>query len=224
MKIICCTYRDWAREIYRDLEKKFGNDEKLNFQFIHINSKEEYSEDFIRNENPDLILWYGWSWIIPSSITEKFFSVMLHPSPLPKYRGGSPIQNQIINGEKESAVTLFKIDEGIDTGDIIAQKSFSLSGELNDVFRKITSIGIELSTQMIKNFNMLNLSPQDNSKSTSFKRRKPNQSKIQISDFENYTAEELYNKIRALQDPYPNSFVVCKDGTKLYLTKSHIEE
>jgi len=224
MKIICCTYRDWAREIYRDLEKKFGNDEKLNFQFIHINSKEEYSEDFIHNENPDLILWYGWSWIIPSSITENFFSVMLHPSPLPKYRGGSPIQNQIINGEKESAVTLFKIDEGMDTGDIIAQKSFSLSGELNDVFRKIISIGIELSTQMIKNFNMLNLSPQNNSKSTSFKRRKPNQSEIKISDFENYTAEKLYNKIRALQNPYPNSFVLCKDGTKLYLTKSHIEE
>ena len=49
---------------------------------------------------------------------------MLHPSPLPKYRGGSPIQNQIINGESKSAVTLFKINNKIDQGDIIYQKEF----------------------------------------------------------------------------------------------------
>ena len=48
-------------------------------------------------------------------------------------------------------------------------------------------------------------------------------SEIKIEDFNNFTAEELYNKIRALQDPYPNSFVVCKDGTKLFLTHSKCE-
>ena len=147
MKIICCTYRDWAKEIYDFLENTFKE-----HNFIIISSKEEYSEKIIHNENPDLILWYGWSWIIPKNILKKYYSVMLHPSPLPKYRGGSPIQNQIINGETTSAVTLFKMDKGIDTGDIIYQEQFSLEGDLEDIFKRITYIGTNLSINLLPPF------------------------------------------------------------------------
>jgi hypothetical protein len=48
-------------------------------------------------------------------------------------------------------------------------------------------------------------------------------SEIKIDDFKQFTAEELYDKIRCLQKPYPNPFVVCKDGTKLYLEKVRFE-
>ena len=218
MKIICCTYRDWAEKIYDFLESHFSQEH----EFIRINSKKEYDQLNLTKENPDLILWYGWSWIIPKDILNKYYCVMLHPSPLPKYRGGSPIQNQIINGETTSAVTLFKMDEGIDTGDIIYQKSFSLKGDLKDVFNFITNIGIKLSVKMLNNFCNLKLISQNNNNSTYFKRRTPNQSEITIEEIRDYTAEDLYNKIRALQDPYPNAFIKCKDGTKLYLTKAHI--
>lgn len=217
MKIICCTYRDWAKEIYNFLENTFKE-----HNFIMISSKEEYSEKIIHNENPDLILWYGWSWIIPKNILKKYYSVMLHPSPLPKYRGGSPIQNQIIKGETTSAVTLFKMDGGIDTGDIIYQELFSLEGGLEDIFKHITYIGTDLSVKMLNNFPNLNLTPQDNTKSTYFNRRTPEQSEITLEELRGSTAKDLYNKIRALQDPYPNAFIKCKNGTKLYLTKSQL--
>jgi len=216
MKIVCCTYRDWAKEIYSFLEKTFEE-----HSFIMI-SKEEYSEKIIYDENPDLILWYGWSWIIPHNILKKYYSIMLHPSPLPKYRGGSPIQNQIIKGETTSAVTLFKMDGGIDTGDIIYQEVLSLEGDLKDIFKRISYIGIDLSVKMLNNFPNLILTPQDNSKSTYFKRRTPEQSEITLEELRGSTSKDLYNKIRALQDPYPNAFINCKDGTKLYLTKSHL--
>lgn len=217
MKILCCTYRKWAKSIYSSLENNFKD-----YEFIRVNSKEEFDNLDIDKTNPDLILWYGWSWIIPENILSKYYCIMLHPSPLPKYRGGSPIQNQIINGETSSAVTLFKMDEGVDTGDIIYQKEFLLKGDLEDIFNSITRIGIKLSTNMLRNFPDLKLIPQDNNKSTYFKRRTPNQSEITIEEISNYTAEDLHNKIRALQDPYPNAFIKCKDGTKLYLTKSYI--
>ena len=75
---------------------------------------------------------------------------------------------------------------------------------------------------MIENFSTLELTPQDNFEATYFKRRTPDQSEITIEDLKNLKAEDLYNKIRALQDPYPNAFIKCKNGTKLYLTKTHI--
>ena len=48
-------------------------------------------------------------------------------------------------------------------------------------------------------------------------------SEIQIEDFQNCTAKNLHDKIRSLQDPYPNAFIRCKDETKLYLTESKVE-
>lgn len=220
MKILCVTYRNWAKDIYSEIQYRFKEHE-----FIFINSKEEYDEnkEHINNINPNLILWYGWSWIIPESITNKYFSVMLHPSALPKYRGGSPIQNQIINGEKQSKVTLFKIGKGIDDGDIISQLSYSLEGDLDEIFDNIVYAGIILTTYMIMSFPDIKLTPQNSKKSTYFKRRTPKQSEITVEDFNNFTSEQLYNKIRALQNPYPNAFITCKDNTKLYINKSSYE-
>jgi len=217
MKIICCSYREWAQGIYKSLNHHFNDHD-----FIMINSKDEYSEEKIHNEKPDLILWYGWSWIIPSNILTKYYSVMLHPSPLPKYRGGSPIQHQIINGETESAVTLFKMDEGVDTGDVISQKTFPLLGGLDEIFSYITDIGTDLSIEMINNFKNIKLIPQNNTNSTYYKRRTPDQSEITLQDIKNLKAEDLYNKVRALQHPYPNAFIKCKNGTKIYLTNTQL--
>lgn len=218
MKILCIAYRNWALEIYSALEKIFQD-----YEFIIINSKKSYLKFSIYDCNPDLILWYGWSDIIDQNIIKNYYSVMLHPSPLPKYRGGSPIQNQIINGEKMSAVTLFKMNDKIDQGDIIFQKSFSLEGELKKVLSEISLVGIELSKKMISNFKNLKLTKQDHNNSSFFERRNPNQSEITLEELKNSTSIELYNKIRALQDPYPNSYIKCKDGKKLYITQARIE-
>ena len=63
---------------------------------------------------------------------------------------------------------------------------------------------------------------QNNDDATIYKRRKPSMSEINIDDIKNYTAKQLHDKIRALQNPYPNAFITCKDGTKLYLTESKV--
>ena len=114
MKIACISYREWANKIYNQLFDRYKDDHK----FFHIKSKEEFNKEELIKFNPDIILWYGWSWIVENYFTDNYNSIMLHPSPLPKYRGGSPIQNQIINGEKQSAVTLFRLTQGLDDGDI----------------------------------------------------------------------------------------------------------
>ena len=72
---------------------------------------------------PDLFIIADFGQIIPKKILEipKYGSLCLHPSLLPKYRGASPVQFAIINGEKETGVTIIKMDERVDHGPIIAQ-------------------------------------------------------------------------------------------------------
>ena len=66
--------------------------------------------------------------------------------------------------------------------------------------------------------------PQNNSIATAYKRRTPGQSEIKFEDFKSKTAKQLHNFVRALQEPYPNAFVVCKGGAKLYILKTRAEE
>ena len=61
-------------------------------------------------------MFYGWSWIVSKDLIENFTCLMLHPSPLPLYRGGSPLQNQIIEGKKTSKVSIIIMTEELDAG------------------------------------------------------------------------------------------------------------
>ena len=214
MKICCVGYRDWALKIYDYLDSD-GYDTYI------IRNKDEYNESKIRKYNPDYILFYGWSNIINSQLINDFKCIMLHPSSLPKYRGGSPIQNQIINGEKDSSITLFIMDDGIDTGDIIAQKFLSLKGNLNEIFSRMTKTGLELTLSVLEDGYILRR--QDESKATYYKRRKPGMSEITPEELSNRDGEYLYNKIRMLQDPYPNAFIRTKDGRKLKIKLAEME-
>ena len=114
--------------------------------------------------------------------------------------------------------------EKVDDGPILWQKEFSLKGELEVIFQRITNLGIE-GINYVLNVDDIHKAAvsQDNNKATFFKRRLPSQSEIKIIDFTQYTAEEMYNKIRALQGPYPNPYILCKDGTKLFITQSYVE-
>ena len=147
MNIACISYRDWALKIYDKLEL---NNSK-NHNFLIFRSKKEFDSEKLVDFKPDLILWYGWSWLVDNIFVDEYTSIMLHPSPLPKYRGGSPIQNQIINGEKNSAVTLFKMTRKLDDGDIYKQLPFSLIGSLDDIFNRIIKLGYKATQEIINN-------------------------------------------------------------------------
>ena len=216
MNIACITYRDWAINIYDKLYDTFKDEHN----FLIWRKKDDFDASKLKEFRPDLILWYGWSWIVDDVFVNNYESVMLHPSPLPKYRGGSPIQNQIINGEKIGAVTLFKMNEELDKGDIYQQLPMSLTGTLEDIFRRISDLGFAATCDIINNH--YTLRAQDESKSSYYKRRSPNDSEITLDELKTKSSEYLHNKIRMLNDPYPNAFIKTKDGEKIYLIKSRI--
>lgn len=87
----------------------------------------------ILNLEPDLLLVAAYGQIIPKIILDipKFGSINIHASLLPKYRGATPIQNSIINGDGQTGVTLIKMDEKMDHGPIIAQTNLTIDEEDN---------------------------------------------------------------------------------------------
>ena len=209
MKILAIGYRDWSINIYKNLAKK-----KIRIKIL----KKEVSLKEIKRYKPDFILYYGWSKKISKNIVERYKCIMLHPSRLPKYAGGSPIQNQIIRNVRQSAVTLFRMNEKIDRGNIISQKKISLSGNLNDIFKRIISAGTLLSLKLFKS----NYKEKKMKVTKVYLRRKPSESEITFKEIKSKSANYLYNKIRMLQDPYPNAYIRTSDGKKLYLIQAKI--
>jgi methionyl-tRNA formyltransferase len=216
MRIACVGYRDWALNIYDRLANT------LDDVFLIFRTKEQYNENVLKDFKPDLVLYYGWSWFVPEHILKDYKCLMLHPSPLPKYRGGSPIQNQIIAGEIKSKVSIFIMNDEMDAGDILAQDDLSLKGSLHDIFIRIEDVGARLTGSLFES--AVDPSPQDHSKATYCKRRKPEESEITLEEIKNAKAEYLFDKIRMLADPYPNAFIRTIDGRKLVIKEAEIKE
>lgn len=224
MKVLFCAYRDWGKRIYQYANhyilEEMRDIPNYNMELC-VSSKELAKTD---TSKYDLIFFIGWSDMIPSTLTQKRNCICLHPSKLPEYRGGSPLQNQIMDGIKTSAITFFIMDEGMDTGEIIYQIPLDLSGNLDDIFSRIVNSSYYVIGDIINekaSSGSLKTKPQ-NKLLPAKKRRTPSMSEITQKELSELTAEDLYNKIRCLQDPYPNAYIICKDGSKLYITGAHL--
>ena len=108
----------------------------------------------MRELNPDVIVVVAFGQIIPKEILHmpKYGCINVHASLLPAYRGAAPIQWAVINGDKESGVTIMRMDEGLDTGDMIMKTEVPLSedetgGSLHD---KLAEAGAKLCVETLK--------------------------------------------------------------------------
>jgi methionyl-tRNA formyltransferase len=201
------AYREWAINIFNRISC-------LNYEFILISNKNLCTKEFIDTIDPDVIFFYGWSWVVPDYIVNNYTCLCLHPSNLPKYRGGSPIQNQIISGETSSAVSIFKMGIGLDDGPIYYQTPISLTGDLNEIFNKIEHAGYIGTISFIDAYEQHRVifREQDHSDATFCKRRTPEDSEIKIEDFLKFDSKYFFNKVRALKPPYPECYIKCKKG------------
>jgi methionyl-tRNA formyltransferase len=212
-KVILCGYRDWAIQIFDEI-KLFKN--------IHVVDIITSNEDYLQKENKfdanvDLILFIGWSWIIPKEITEKFLCLGIHPSDLPFYRGGTPLQHQIINGINKTKITLMTLSSAkLDAGEIWLKEDLDLSGDtISTVFNHLVESSVNLLRRFFGLFPNIKPVEQDITKGSYYNRRKPSESKLPINSLKEKSLKELYDFIRALTDPYPNAYIEDEEGNKL---------
>lgn len=152
----------------------------------------------------------------------KYGSINIHASLLPKYRGASPIQQAIINGDKISGITIQQMDEGLDTGDILLKRKIAIEdvdtgGTLHD---KLSALGAEAIIEAVEHIENRNIKreKQDNSQFTYAPLIKKEDGNIDWRK----TDEEIINLIRGL-NPWPvaYSYLNKKDMFKLYSAEKY---
>jgi methionyl-tRNA formyltransferase len=188
---------------------------KYNIPAYEVNSIEgkrikDY-EDTIKSLSPDFILALGWYYKIPKSIITlaKYGSWGIHASLLPKYAGGAPLVWALINGEKRAGITLFKMNDEIDAGDIIKQRYFNIkyTDTIKNLYDKVEKYSKEILLDIFNKFPNIRFIPQDKSKIKVYPQRKPENG---IIDW-NKPSLYIYNFIRAQTLPYPCAYTKLND-------------
>ena len=124
----------------------YAQSKSLNFSYPD-NLKDENEVLKIKELNPDIIIVIAYGLIIPKSILEipKIGCFNLHGSLLPRWRGAAPIQRAIIEGDNKTGITFMKMDEGLDTGDIVLSKEINIDSNDNhqSLEDKLSNLGAE---------------------------------------------------------------------------------
>lgn len=181
--------------------------------------------DTLREIAPDVIVVAAFGQIIPRDVLElpKYGCINIHASLLPKYRGAAPIQQAVIDGEKESGVTIMQMGEGLDTGDMISKIVIPLEKEETggSLFAKLAQAGAELLIKTLPSIEQ----------GTAVWEKQPEESptpyaaminkKMGLMDFHK-SAVELERLVRGL-NPWPSAYTFV-NGKTLKVWKSRADE
>lgn len=200
--------------------KQFGLDNDIEV----IQPKRMKDEEVIakiKEINPDLIIVVAYGKILPKEIIDipKYGIINVHSSLLPKYRGASPIHSAILNGDKESGVSIMYIEEGLDSGDVILKETCEITeddtlGTLHDRLKELGAIGLEKALKLIE-AEEVKAEKQDDSKATFVRPITKEQAKIDW----NSTKEVIFNQIRGL-NPFPGAYTHNEKNENIKIYKS----
>ncbi|MBQ3417786.1 MAG: methionyl-tRNA formyltransferase [Ruminococcus sp.] len=123
------------------------------YQPVSLKTDEAFS--LIQSLAPEAIVVAAYGKLLPKNILDypKYGCINIHASLLPKYRGAAPIQWSVLNGEKETGVTIMMMDEGIDTGDIIFTRAIPIEEDDTalSMFEKLSDLGAVMIVDALKN-------------------------------------------------------------------------
>ena len=171
--------------------------------------------------NPDIVITAAFGQILPKDLLEapRFGCINVHASLLPKYRGGAPIHQAIIDGEEKTGVTIMYMAEKLDAGDIITQRAIAIEDEDNTgtMFEKLSVVGRDLLMDTLpliiegKNERI----PQDEEKVTFAHNISREQERVNWSN----SARAVFNQVRGLT-PWPTAYTKFQgENVKLWSVK-----
>ena len=169
---------------------------------------DEGIEESIKAVKPDFIVVAAFGQILPKNILDIAPCINLHASLLPQYRGASPVQQSLLNGDEKTGVTSMLMEEGLDTGPMLEKVEFMIPDEmrLHALMQQLTDDACDLTLSTLRNYE--NIIPQAQNESLATLCRKIKKSHGEV-DFEDATV--MYNKYRAFEG-WPGIF--ASNGTK----------
>jgi len=158
--------------------------------------REEGVREKIAFLKPDFIIVAAFGQILPKDILDIAPCINLHASLLPQYRGASPVQQSLLNGDKKSGVTSMLMEEGLDTGDILEMSEFCIPSDmrLNALMSQLTEDACALTLSSIRNFASFVPQKQEEKRATLCKKIKKSDGEIAFA-----SAENIYMKYRAFE-------------------------
>ena len=165
--------------------------------------------EVIQSVKPNFIIVAAFGQILPKRILDIAPCINLHASLLPQYRGASPVQQSLLNGDEKTGVTSMLMEEGLDTGNMLEKMEFIIPEDirLHALMQQLTNDACTLTLSTIRNFSNIIPQKQDESQATLCKKIKKPDGEIDFED-----AELIYNKYRAFEG-WPGIFDA--KGTKL---------
>ena len=174
---------------------------KNNWYFIDGSS--ELNLTSLRKINPRYIFFLHWSDFVPDEITQSYECVCFHMTDVPYGRGGSPLQNLIVRGHRETKLTALRMTSELDAGPFYFKSPLSLEGgTAEEIYQRASMISCKMAIQISKN------EPPTHTqvgKIVNFSRRKPDASKIPYSTTD---LQKVFDHIRMMDaDGYPKAFM-----------------
>lgn len=185
----------YAQKLLRSLKAHVQEEVRL------IEKKEELNAELLDELQPRYIFFPHWSSIIPASVFEKYNCIVFHMSDLPYGRGGSPLQNLIVRGHKNTVIAAIKVVKELDAGPVYLKVPLSLEGSAREIFERCVPLVEQMMLKIIDE----KLQPQaQTGEVVEFKRRAPKDGNL--ADL--IRLEQVYDFIRMLDaDGYPAAFI-----------------
>ncbi len=181
-------------------------------------------DEFWATMRVDLIFMVSWRYLVSAQVYESATcgAYVLHDSLLPKYRGFAPTVWAMINGESETGVTLFKVVDEVDAGDIIDQRAVPIAATdtIDVVMEKVTQTYLDLTTRNFASLidGTVQSVPQNHQEATFTCKWTPEDSLIHWGN----SSQSIYNLIRASTHPYPGAYSYL-EGRKLIIWSAELQ-
>jgi methionyl-tRNA formyltransferase len=197
MNYVLATSRSWNAVMATQLAEKTGH------EFHLITGKQDLTKEYLTRIQPRYVFFPHWSWIIPENIHQRFECVVFHMTDLPYGRGGSPLQNLIQQGYKDTKISALRSVRELDAGPVYGKQHLCLEGSASEIFLRADAVIKTMILHIVEN--EPEPVPQEGTP-VYFSRRKPEMS--DLSETTVNTVSDFFDFIRMLDaEGYPKAFL-----------------
>jgi methionyl-tRNA formyltransferase len=194
-RYVVLSHRVWNRELASKLTEHLG------VPFHLISKREDLTVEHLRELNPRYVFVAHWSYRIPDVVFNEFECIIFHMTDVPYGRGGSPLQNLILRGHRDTVVSALRCIEEMDAGAVYSKKPLPLHGSAEEIYGRANDVIHEMICDIV--LNEPTPQPQEG-EVTAFVRRRPEESELPGDA----SVEDTYDFIRMLDaNGYPRAFI-----------------